>query len=302
MNTDTELLSLIRHFAVPFSTEPANVPAHLQPIPGIRAVLFDVYGTLVSSASGDIGASRQDRFADAIQQTLDHLGRPVMSSVATEMADRYVEAIRHQHALMKARGFPFPDVEIREIWTETLAHLSKNGLTLSAGEIERLAIEFECRTNTVWPMEGAREVLNHLKRSGMALGIVSNAQFYTPIMLEALFNQSLSEWGFDPSLCAWSYQQRVAKPAPALFAAPLEALRERGITSAQTLYIGNDMLNDITPSARLGCRTVLFAGDRRSLRLRADHPDVAGVTPDAVITDWNQLHEVLPIAPRQEVT
>ncbi len=54
MNTDTELLSLIRHFAVPFSTEPANVPAHLQPIPGIRAVLFDVYGTLVSSASGDI--------------------------------------------------------------------------------------------------------------------------------------------------------------------------------------------------------------------------------------------------------
>jgi len=34
---------------------------------------------------------------------------------------------------------------------------------------------------------------------------------------------------------------------------------------SKTLYVGNDMLNDIWTATEAGCRTVLFAGDQRSL-------------------------------------
>lgn len=41
-----------------------------------------------------------------------------------------------------------------------------------------------------------------------------------------------------------------------------------GIESSQTLYVGNDMLNDIYPAQQLGLKTAFFAGDQRSLRKR----------------------------------
>ena len=54
-----------------------------------------------------------------------------------------------------------------------------------------LATEYECRVNPVWPMPGARDCLRELAGAGLALGIVSNAQFYTPPMLQALLGESL---------------------------------------------------------------------------------------------------------------
>jgi putative hydrolase of the HAD superfamily len=53
------------------------------------------------------------------------------------------------------------------------------------------------------------------------------------------------------------------------------------------------MRNDIWPAAAAGCQTVLFAGDARSLRLRADDPDVAGVVPDRVIIELAQIDQAL---------
>ena len=67
-----------------------------------------------------------------------------------------------------------------------------------------------------------------------------------------------------------------------------------GISAAEALYVGNDMLNDITPAHALGFRTALFAGDARSLRLRENDERVAGIEPDLVLTDLAQiLHCVL---------
>jgi putative hydrolase of the HAD superfamily len=53
--------------------------------------------------------------------------------------------------------------------------------------------------------------------------------------------------------------------------------------------VGNDMLKDIWPAARLGCKTALFAGDRRSLRLREDDERCRELEPDLVVDDLSQL-------------
>ena len=49
------------------------------------------------------------------------------------------------------------------------------------------------------------------------------------------------------------------------------------------------MLNDIYPAAAAGFITALFAGDRRSLRLRKEHPACKGLQPDAIVLDLEDL-------------
>ena len=53
------------------------------------------------------------------------------------------------------------------------------------------------------------------------------------------------------------------------------------------------MLNDIRTATELGLRTVLFAGDGRSLRWRREDPRVAGHVPDLVVTNLSQLADCL---------
>ncbi|MEM6654457.1 MAG: HAD hydrolase-like protein, partial [Planctomycetota bacterium] len=196
------------------------------------------------------------------------------------------QAIQEEHAVSPHE---FLEVEIRDIWRSL-------GESLSDTQIARLAVEYECRVNPVWPMPGCGETLAALRDVGLPLGIVSNAQFFTPIAMEELLGDSLSRLGFDESLCVWSYAHRLAKPGTFLYEQSAAALAERSIAPQQVLYVGNDMRNDVWPASRVGFRTALFAGDARSLRLREDDQQVAGVEPDAVLTDLRQILTVLPLA------
>ena len=79
-----------------------------------------------------------------------------------------------------------------------------------------------------------------------------------------------------------------------LYEIAVERLASRGIPPCEALYVGNDMLNDIMPAARLGFRTALFAGDARSLRLREGDPrSGARVEPDVVLASLEQFGRCL---------
>jgi putative hydrolase of the HAD superfamily len=153
---------------------------------------------------------------------------------------------------------------------------------------ERLAVEYEARANPCWPMPHLRECLGQLRQQ-LPLGIISNAQFYTPLLFPALLDQTVDECGLDPNLQFYSYRHGRAKPGTGLYEMAAHALSKRGIEPCQALYVGNDMLNDIMPADRVGFRTALFAGDARSLRRREDDARVTDITPTLVITDLDQL-------------
>ena len=102
----------------------------------------------------------------------------------------------------------------------------------------------------------------------MTLGVVSNAQFYTPSLFPALLDTELDEAGFDPQLRYYSFEHRCGKPGAELYTAAREELERRSVAADEVLFVGNDMLNDVMAAAREGFRTALFAGDARSLRLR----------------------------------
>ena len=139
-------------------------------------------------------------------------------------------------------------------------------------------------------MPGARRLIRLCENQGTTLGIVSNAQFYTPLLFSALVGKSLPKLGLPDATSVWSYRMRAAKPSTCLFE---EALSRLGLPAQSVVYVGNDCLNDVWTARECGLRTVLFAGDRRSLRRRATDPRCQNLVPDAVITELAQLPALL---------
>lgn len=292
---DDDLPRAIRDLcATPLEPIPTGSAARLDSLTGIRAVLFDIYGTLLISSTGDIGMHVESAQEEALRRALAGSG---FTGVSGDAARRGVvlltDAIRAAHARRRSEGVDSPEVEIREIWRAVLAALRDEGLigcTPSDARLERFAIEYECRANPVWPMPGARATLEELASRGFVLGIVSNAQFYTPLTLEALFRRSLRELGFAPDVCCWSFEELTAKPSVGLYRTALDRLRSlAGVHASETVYVGNDMLKDVWAASEAGCRTALFAGDARSLRRREDDPRTRALEPDLVLTTLEQL-------------
>jgi len=259
---------------------PTGFAPHLPPIAGISAVVFDIYGTLLISAAGDIEpAGEHEREGDSI---LDEFG--VSPAYFDEL---YQSTVRRHQAERRMHGIEYPEVEIREVWAEVLESL---GLTLEdAASVEEVALRYECGRNPVWTMPGAGRAIRAIHASGKKLGIISNAQFYTLPVIEGLFGASLEGMGFDPDLQVFSYREREGKPSRRLYESLAQRAALSSIAPEAIFYLGNDMTKDILPAREVGFRTGLFAGDARSLRLGGLTADEASATADAVITDLAQL-------------
>lgn len=252
---------------------------------GIQCVMFDVYGTLFISESGDIGMLKRSLAESGqVSALLTEFG---IARDAKAVLEAFFAEIDHTHVRMKKAGVPFPEVCIDDIWMSVLG-------TSDRGEARDFAARFEMIVNPVYPMPHLAEVFKKLKENKVRMGIVSNAQFYTPLLFQWFLGGTLEHLGFDRDLLVWSYRKGMAKPDKRLFAHAASRLAVVGILPENVLYLGNDMKNDIYPAAAQGFRTALFAGDERSLRLREDIPHLRDLVPDAVLTDLAQLFLILP--------
>lgn len=278
-----EAVRLIREYAKPLTIIPAGETPRLKHLSGIKAVVFDVYGTLFMSASGDIGLTTETEvMSDAMAAALQSEG--IVPAASMRLATRWRELVREEQARAREDGVAFPEVEVREIWKRLL---DQYGLSLSEDAIARVAIRHESLANPVWPMPDTLETLLTLRDLGFLMGIISNAQFYTPPLFEALLEHSLESLGFRHELCMWSFEQREAKPSSLLFVRLAKLLAREGVPSRGVLYVGNDMRKDIATAAAVGFRTALFAGDARSLRRHEE--EGLEVEPDLVVTELGQL-------------
>jgi putative hydrolase of the HAD superfamily len=252
-------------------------PGAGSPLPGIRAVLFDIYGTLFTSAAGDIGFgggySRGD--LDAFAQAY------VPGCTGEELKEYFREEVLRVHARLYSQT-PYPEVKVEEIW----ASLLRGPLARYAPgsmDKEEFALRYELAVNPVSPKPGIPELFESLKNRGLVLGIISNAQFFTPLLFDAFFGKSPEALGFDPRLLFYSFEAGEAKPSPVLFTKAADQLNSQGISPTSVLFVGNDMLNDIHGAAAVGFKTALFAGDPCSLRLREGNSLTEKLRPEGVI-------------------
>lgn len=264
----------------------------LRKLPNVRAVLFDVYGTLFISGSGEVGTAVRAACEQALSEAFDALGIATVAEPG-QGVEYLFRAIEASHAESRRLGIDYPEVDIVEIWRDVVAELGRQGVVersaLDSIDFERLAVQYEARANPCWPMPAMQKCLTQLRHAGIVLGIISNAQFYTAQLFVALLGEPAESWGFDPKMQYYSYRYGRSKPGLGMHRAAVEALSSRGITPDETLYVGNDMLNDVWPACKLGFRTALFAGDGRSLRCREEDQRLASIVPDLVLTDLGQL-------------
>jgi putative hydrolase of the HAD superfamily len=254
--------------------------ADLQKPIDVKAILFDVYGTLLISDAGEIGIHSKP--ADSADGVAALLNRYDIQRSPGQIAAALHQAIRSAHSVSKRSGEPCPEVDIVKIWASILDRADTR-------RIKRLAAEYELIVNPVCPMPGMEQLVAACGHVRLPMGIVSNAQFYTVWVLNLVLGKPLAACGFDPRLLFFSWQQGSAKPSAAMFDRAQTTLAARGIRPGSVLYLGNDLRNDIAPAQAVGFKTALFAGDRRSLRLRQTDRSCRHIDPDWVVTDLRQL-------------
>lgn len=290
--TDARLIEHIRENSHPLDPLPTGESKSILSLSGIRSVVFDIYGTLFISGSGDISLAESEDRSPAIMAALETAGFEVRDRAAP-WSERFMQTLQEFRAKRAEAGPVYPEVRIEEVWQAFVTKAIQSGQLKGTGNLRLAIVAHECLVNPCWPMPGLDPLLAGLSARGLKLGIVSNAQFYTPLLFPALLGKPHTAYAFDSNYCVWSWVEREGKPSKGLYRKLRTALEADGITPAETLYIGNDLRNDIWPAKDLGFQTVLFAGDKRSLRWRADDPDCNRIRPDFIITDLIQLLEIV---------
>ena len=172
----------------------------------IRAVLFDVYGTLFMSAAGDIGSNAGPLDRASPHHSLESLAGEY--GVSPEALREYFRAgVLKKHETLRKRT-PYPELRVEELWAEFLAaHGDDNRDNRIGDRARELALRYELAVNPVYPMPGAEAALGLLRDRGFLMGLISNAQFFTPLLFNAFFNGSPETLGFDRELLIYSFEQ-----------------------------------------------------------------------------------------------
>jgi putative hydrolase of the HAD superfamily len=277
-----------RALVEPFISPMKPLPTGLHPAgelrSQVRCLLCDIYGTLFISGSGDICIARQKE--NQHRRIDDLLTRYHLDMSPSVLIESLYASIQAEHHQAKMGGVDHPEVQIEQVWSKILP-------LKEAAMVRSFAVEFEMTMNPVWPMPGLNALIHACRNSGLRLGIISNAQFYTPYLFEWFLGKDLQTLGFDPQLTFFSYQYGRAKPSRYLFKLAVEKLEDFGFSVAHVAYVGNDLRNDVAAAQDVGFQTILFAGDARSLRMRDDDPACNHIDPDLRITHLDQLTSYL---------
>jgi FMN phosphatase YigB (HAD superfamily) len=232
---------------------------------GVRAVICDVYGTLLqvgpppenaeelwSSACRDLCARlRRDEMppegaADFWQEGCLGLGTPPLSLL--DFNARCEAWIAAENARSRSGGEPFPDQD----WMEMVLAEWPGLRALSVGAF----VEWSwlhascCRTCSALP--GALQTLEAARNAGLLLGLASNAQTYT---VSELHESGIPFGDFDDKLIFLSGAHGFAKPSPRVFALLTERLAGLDIEPQETLMVGDSLEKDIVPATAAGWRT-----------------------------------------------
>ncbi|MDR2737598.1 MAG: HAD family hydrolase [Puniceicoccales bacterium] len=282
------ILSLLN----PVETEPSPIKPKLRKIPGIRAVIFDVYGTLLTTKLGGNSLDEPSEQSDKmIVDALEDSDFDVFEHDVS-LSELYVGHVRAHYDIRKAEGITYPEINICDVWQDFLNELFANGVIdgdLTDRSIRRVIVRHECKVNPVWPTSGSLEFIRNLQDMNLFSGTISTAQFYTPITMEALYQNSLETLGFRKQICIWSYEHRHRKPSAVLFKLCEEGLKVLGVKPSEALYVGNDMLNDVVPASKAGFKTALFTGDVRSTRLHEGVAECVDRKPTVIFNEFGQL-------------
>jgi FMN phosphatase YigB (HAD superfamily) len=298
------------NWPAPPEIEAPRAKPHLAPLENIRAVTWNIYGTLLRISFGDLVFEHPNDFimGVALDKTIQEFKMwGSMSRKPGQPAD-YLREIYSQ-LLAEQRLFPgggerFPEVLADRLWESFIKKLFQKDYKFDASfygslnEFSRkVAYFFHASLQGTVCYPGAAYALSYVAENGFAQGLIADGQCFTTVQLQRGLTEEDAEVNLDALVPAahqvLSYEIRGRKPSERLFRQALNVLADQRITPDQVLHIGSRITQDIVPAKRLGLKTGLFAADKESLQAMPEQCKDIATRPDVLLTELGQIAEVL---------
>jgi putative hydrolase of the HAD superfamily len=209
----------------------------------VRAVIFDVYGTLLRV--GPPPADAPARWHWLWESTFG--GSPRLG------LDAFIQncsaIVQKNHAAARARGISYPEV----YWPRILDKVLPEFCNLPETTRRNFEVSQARLLHTTSLMPDSASVIRLMLATGVFMGVASNSQPSTIHELDdALHGAGLGTDVFAGDLTFWSFEHGFSKPDPHVFEILSARLSARGIDGSEVLMIGDRTDNDIGPARTFG--------------------------------------------------
>ena len=299
-------------FAWPEAPKPVDVAArpHLKPIEGVKAVMWNLYGTLLRISDGDLIQFhfKPARMQAALERTLLEFGMQTAisndaASAWSELYQHYKQVLEHLEKAAPVKDGEFPHIDSAQIWLGLINRMAERGLVYQESQFgdraafaSKVAYFFHSCFQGVQAGHRAQRAIGMLSNAGIAQGLLADGQSFAMLDLERCFKMQGQTSELDdllnPSCRVLSHEFGVRKPSRILYETAVRRLAALDISPRQTLYVSTRVAGDLGIAREYGFRTVLFAGDKTSLKAsiaELNHPDLK---PKRLVTDLTQVCQI----------
>jgi hypothetical protein len=294
----------------PPEIKPPKAKPRLVHLPQVRAVTWNVYGTLLAISGGELLFEHPTPFImeTALDKTIQEFKMWASMSRKPGQPAEYLRQI-YANLVAEQRFIPgnvekWPEIAADGLWESFIKKLFQKDYQFDSGSYgslneysRKVAYFFHASLQGITCYSGAAEALRLVHEAGMAQGLLADGQCFTAAQLQRGLSQqepsaNLDDW-VEPSLRVFSHEVRARKPSKQIFSEGLSVFARKGILPEQVLHIGSRLQQDLIPARRLGMRTGLFAGDKASLQASKEQLKQSGNRPDVLLTDLRQIAEVI---------
>lgn len=296
-------------------TAPPRVPRKaipsIKPLPGIKAVTWNVYGTLLRITDGDLLLlpAQPIRMQVALEKTIQEFN--MWQSMTRKsgapwehLLTQYKDLVAEMQLTVPAKKGDVGQVSSTKLWRKLISRLEQKDYEYDSdfyGDpdeyAEKVAYFFHSCLQGVAAMEKATWVVKAVAEAGLAQGLLADGQSFTLTQLLRAFQATtkLPPLGrlFTAGCVVLSCDVGVKKPSRTLFTTAAEAFAQQGLDPTQVLYVSNQWPDDLTVAKQTGFRTALFAGDKNSLQASAEELLTSDLRPDRLLTELTQIRNLL---------
>jgi histidinol phosphatase-like enzyme len=297
----------------PPKLEPAKATPYLKPLTAIKGVSWNVYGTLLRIADGNLLFQHPQaiRMEVALDKTIHEFN--MWNSMTRKpgkpweyMLQKYVHALEEQQMASSGRKGEIVEVNSANLWLKLIGMLDKKDYqydTSIYGDMDELAEKvayfFHSALQGVEAAVNAHAALTVVASNGLRQALLADAQPFTVTQL----TKALREQGpvaspdslFQPHLHTFSYVEGVRKPARSLFLRAMDRFNKLGLEPENILYISSRVREDLAIAKSLGMRTALYAAETLGLSASSEEMKDAALRPDRLITDLAQVRDLIGV-------
>jgi FMN phosphatase YigB (HAD superfamily) len=293
----------------PPEVKPAKARPHLESMPDIKAVVWNVYGTLLTIPLGELVFEHPQALVMeiALDKTINEFKMWGSMSRKPGQPAEYMKAL-YANELMLQRGLGtgerYPEVLSDRIWEALIKKLFQKDYTFDAGFFgslneysKKVAYFFHASLQATAAQAEAALALKLTADAGKVQGLLADGQCFTTAQLARGLRQQEADLDLlkllPLTLRTLSCDVKARKPSDTIFRHALAALAEKGVRPADVLHVGSSIARDIVPARKMGMRTALYAGDKISLEATPEQLKDPAQRPDVLLTELGQIAQVV---------